>query len=55
MLRKSPPHDAELLELIFFHFIKECGLHFRGRGEGGQVGVICGGGGGGEITRTRSR
>ena len=35
---KTPPHDADLLELIFFYFIKECGRHFRGDGEGGQVG-----------------
>ena len=30
--------DAELHELIIFHFIKECGRHFRGDGEGEQVG-----------------
>ena len=36
-VHKNPPHDAELLVHIF-HFIKECGRHFRGGGEGGQVG-----------------
>ena len=43
---KNPPREAELLELILFHFRKECGRYFRGGGERGQVVVICGGGGG---------
>ena len=30
-----------------FHFIKEFRRHFRGDEDGGQVGVICGGGIGG--------
>ena len=41
------PHDVDIS-----HFIKECGCNFRGEGEGGQVVVFCGKGGGGVHTNS---
>ena len=48
---KNSPHDAESLELVFFHFIKECRGNFRG----GGWGYLRGGGGGGRSTHTLVR